>query len=86
VSRHGFWLLVGGRELFLSFKQFPWFREVSIGELCNVELPHPGHLHWPDLDIDLAVASVEHPKLFPLLSRVRPNKRLQRTARKRRDG
>ncbi|HSQ01141.1 MAG TPA: DUF2442 domain-containing protein [Candidatus Dormibacteraeota bacterium] len=74
VSRHGFWLLIDARELFVSFKQFPWFREVSIGELCNVELPHSGHLHWPDLDVDLAVESIEHSKRFPLLSRGRPNK------------
>ncbi|MEO8603180.1 MAG: DUF2442 domain-containing protein [bacterium] len=75
VSQHGFWLLIGGSEIFLPFKQFPWFRDVSIGELCRVELPHPGHLYWPDLDIDLAVESVHHPKQFPLLSRVGPEKR-----------
>jgi len=79
VSQHGFWLLIGGRELFVPFKQFPWFREVSISALCNVELPHPRHLHWPDLDVDLAVESLEYPHRFPLLSRVRPNKPLRPT-------
>jgi hypothetical protein len=79
VSQHGFWLLIHDRELFVPFKQFPWFRDVSIGALCNVELPHSRHLHWPDLDIDLAVDSLEHPGRFPLVSRVRPNKALQPT-------
>jgi hypothetical protein len=69
VSKHGFWLLLGDREHFLPFEHFPWFRDVSIGQLCNVELPHPHHLHWPDLDIDLAVESIDHPERFPLLSR-----------------
>jgi hypothetical protein len=86
VSHHGFWLLLGDRELFVSFKQFPWFRDASIGQLCNVRRPHPHHLYWPDLDVDLAVESIDHPERFPLLSRVRPSKRRQGTAPKRRGG
>ncbi len=82
VSKHGFWLWVAEREHFLSFEDFPWFRDVSIGELCNVELPNSHHLHWPDLDVDLAVESLDHPERFPLISRSRPSKRLQATAAK----
>lgn len=72
VSRWGFWLLVGARELFVSFELFPWFREVPIGQLVDVTLPHPGHLHWPQLDVDLALDSVEHPELYPLVSKSAP--------------
>ena len=71
VSPHGFWLLVGERELFVSFKEFPWFRESTVRALTNVELPTPQHLYWPELDIDLAVESLEHPERFPLVSAVR---------------
>lgn len=78
VSAHGFWLLVGDREMFVSFKDFPWFKNASIGELVNVELPHLGHLYWPELDVDLAVDSIEHPERYPLVSRARPNRRRQR--------
>jgi hypothetical protein len=73
-------LLVGDRERFLSFKDFPWFRDATIGQLINVELPSPHHLHWPDLDIDLAVESLDHPERYPLVSRVPPGKRLQPAA------
>ncbi len=79
VSLHGFWLFLDDRELFVAFEQFPWFREVSIRELVNVQHPHPHHLYWPDLDVDLAVESIEDPEMYPLVSRVRPNKRMQRT-------
>jgi hypothetical protein len=72
VSQHGFRLLLGRRELFLSFEDFPWFRDAPIGRLTNVELPSAHHLYWPDLDIDLAVESVEHPERFPLVSKSRP--------------
>ena len=78
VSQHGFWLLVGRRELFLPFEKFPWFKDVPVGQLLRVEQPHPTHLYWPDLDVDLAVESIEFPERFPLLSRARPNNALQR--------
>ena len=77
VSPHGFWLFVGERELFVPFKKFPWFLEASVREITNVQLPSPHHLYWPDLDIDLAVESIEHPEHYPLVSRAQPNKRLQ---------
>ncbi|MBI3098261.1 MAG: DUF2442 domain-containing protein [Planctomycetes bacterium] len=73
VSMHGFWLLIGATERFVPFEQFPWFRKASIGHLLNVELPSPHHLHWPDLDIDLALDSLDHPTRFPLISKARPN-------------
>ena len=68
VSKHGFWLLVKGQELFLLFDIFPWFRDASIGKLLNVELLSSEHLYWPDLDVDLEVRSIVHPDRFPLVS------------------
>lgn len=79
VSRHGFWLFVGEREMFVPFKDFPWFREATVREITNVELPSAHHLHWPDLDIDLAVESIEHPEKYPLVSQAPPGKRARRT-------
>lgn len=69
VSQHGFWIFIGGREVYASFRDFPWFEDASIGELTAVELPGPGHLYWPRLDIDLAVDSLDHPDRYPLVSR-----------------
>src|SRR6266487_5372087 len=77
VSGHGFWLLIGETERFVPFKEFPWFKEARISELVKVELPSPHHLYWPELDIDLAVESIEHPERFPLISQARPDRRLR---------
>jgi len=70
VSKHGFWLLIGDRERFLAFDAFPWFRSAKIDQLLNVELAGPGHLHWPALDLDIAVESIDHPEEYPLLSQL----------------
>jgi hypothetical protein len=75
VSPHGFWLFVDDRELFVPFKDFPWFREASVREITNVQLPSSHHVYWPDLDIDLAVESIEHPEKYPLVSQVQRRKR-----------
>jgi hypothetical protein len=84
VSPHGFWLFVAEQELFVSFKDFPWFKDASIREISHVELPSAHHLYWPDLDIDLAVDSLTHPERYPLISQALPNKRLQPTKARRR--
>jgi hypothetical protein len=89
VSPHGFWIFVGEQELFVPFKDFPWFKNASIDQITCVELPSAHHLYWPHLDIDLAVDSLRHPERYPLMSRAQPDKRLQpakarrRTARNR---
>ena len=83
VSTHGFWLFIGQRELFVSFRHFPWFKEASVGAITRVELPSPHHLYWPDLDVDLAVESIEHPEKYPLVSQVRSNEALQPSSRAR---
>ena len=74
VSKHGFWMLIGEREVFLPFEKFPWFRNLPIGPLRNVTLPQPHHLYWPDLDVDLAVEPIDHPEKFPLVSNWRPDR------------
>jgi uncharacterized protein DUF2442 len=63
VSPSGFRLLLEGRQRFVPFKDFPWFRDATIAELTNVLLPSPHHLYWPALDVDLAVDSLEAQRL-----------------------
>lgn len=80
VSKHGFWLLLGGEELLASFSDFPWFRQATIEQLTTIEWPTPDHLYWPLLDVDLSVESIRHPEKFPLVSATSANPALQRDA------
>ena len=70
VSRHGFWLLLGAEELLVPFASFPWFRQATIDQLVDVQWPTADHLYWPQLDVDLSVASIRSPDDFPLIARV----------------
>jgi hypothetical protein len=69
ISQHGIWLLLSDREMFLSYENFPWFKDASVSAVLNVKLPQPHHLYWPDLDVDLAVESIEHSERFPLVAK-----------------
>lgn len=70
VTKTGFWLLLDGREVYLPFDSFPWFRQATIEAITTVERPSAHHLNWPALDVDLAIESIEHPERYPLISRV----------------
>jgi hypothetical protein len=68
ISGHGVWLLAGEQELFMSYEDFPWFKEASVAKVLNVEEPKPGHYYWPELDVDLTAEIIAHPERFPLRS------------------
>ena len=66
ISNHGVWLLAHDKELFMSYDDFPWFKDQIVKSICNVEEQSPGHFYWPDLDVDLTKEIIEHPERFPL--------------------
>ncbi len=72
ITRHGIWLYANGREFLLPFENHPWFKNASISAVYNVRLVHRSHLHWPDLDVDLDIDSLEHPERYPLVARKTP--------------
>ena len=66
VSAHGLWLFVHDKELFMSYEDFPWFKNQTIESIFNVEEQGTNHFYWPDIDVDLTLESIEHPERFPL--------------------
>jgi hypothetical protein len=66
ISNHGVWLLAHDKELFMSYDDFPWFKDQVVKSIINVEEQSPGHFYWPDLDVDLTEEIIEHPERFPL--------------------
>lgn len=65
ISAHAFWLLARGKELFLPYEEFPWFRDQPVKAILNVEEHSPGHFYWAVLDVDLSEEIIEHPERFP---------------------
>ena len=66
ISSHGIWIYVKGKEFFLPYKDFPWFKDSCLSEIQSVLLVHGSYLRWEDLDVDLAIDSLENPDRYPL--------------------
>ena len=66
VSPHGVWLSVRGKEYFLPYEEFPWFQDARLSEVHHVQLIHGRFLRWEHLDVDLDMASLDHPEQYPL--------------------
>ena len=69
IDRFGLWILIEEKEYFLPYSDFPWFRHATIDQILSVELLFAGHLHWPELDVDLHLESLAQPSSFPLVYR-----------------
>jgi len=69
ISANGIWLFVLDKEYFLPYTDYPWFKDAPIKSIFNVKLANRIHLHWPDLDVDLEVQSLDYPDRYPLLYR-----------------
>ncbi len=72
ITPLGIWLLVEGKEYFLSYEDYPYFKDQVLGAIQDVQLLHGYHLYWPQLDVDLEIDNLEHPEKYPLRSAVRP--------------
>ncbi len=68
ISTHGIWLFHEGKEYFLTYEEFPWFKNAKVQDILNVETPSPTHFYWPDLDVDLSLDSIKKPEKYPLVS------------------
>ena len=66
ISAHGVWILAHEKELFMSYDDFPWFKDQTVKSILNVEEPSKGHFYWPDLDVDLSVDIIKNPDQYPL--------------------
>ena len=71
ISAHGIWILVRDKELFMSYEDFPWFKDQTVKTITNVEEQSHDHFYWPDLDIDLTMEIIENPGQFPLKANTR---------------
>ncbi len=66
ISTNGVWILARNKELFMSYDDFPWFKDQTVNSIINVEEQSCGHFYWPDIDIDLTEEIIENPERFPI--------------------
>jgi hypothetical protein len=80
ITPSGIWLYVKGKEYFLSYQEFPYFKDQTLAAIQNVYLLHGYHLYWPVMDIDLEIDNFDNPEKYPLKSNQHPDKAFQKVA------
>ena len=66
ITPFGIWLYVKEKEYFLSYTDYPYFKDHTLNSIQNVQLLHECHLYWPELDVDLEIDNLENPQKYPL--------------------
>ena len=70
ITSFGIWLFVKEKEYFLTYKDYPYFKDQTLSSIQNVQLIHGYHLYWPELDVDLEIDNFENPEKYPLKSKI----------------
>jgi len=48
ITPFGIWLFVKEKEYFLSYHDYPYFRDQTLKSIQSVQLLHGYHLYWPE--------------------------------------
>lgn len=66
IEKTGLWILVNEIEYFISFSDFPWFKDATVDQIFDFQQISPEQLRWKSLDIDIEIGSLKNPHFFPL--------------------
>lgn len=66
ISHNGFWLLADDKEYFVPFGDYPQFRQANVAQIYDVQCLGKNQFHWPALDTDFELYTLENPGRFPL--------------------
>lgn len=60
INARGILLFVGGKEYYLSYDRYPWFRNAKVSDVLDVTMPDEESLRWDAIDVDLEIDSIIH--------------------------
>ena len=46
INARGILLFVGGKEYYLSYDRYPWFRNAKVSDVLDVTMPDEESLRW----------------------------------------
>jgi hypothetical protein len=70
ITSLGVWLYVKGKEYFLDYETYPYFKHQPVDAIQDVKLLHGFHILWPALDVDLEIDNLENPEKYPIKNKI----------------
>jgi hypothetical protein len=67
INKNGIRMIIEEKEYFLSFADFPMFKDLPVEKIFKVDYHPPAHLRWEEFDIDIELDSLENLENYPLL-------------------
>jgi hypothetical protein len=67
INKNGIWLLIKDKEYFISFADYPVFKNMPVKDIFNFKYYSPDHLRWENIDVDIELDALENPDDFPLI-------------------
>lgn len=66
ISSFGFWVMVEDKEYFVSFSDYPGFKNATVDNIFDMKIISRKQLYWEKLDIDIELDALDKPDQFPL--------------------
>lgn len=67
IGEDGFWMLYDNKEYFISFEDYPVFRDATVKDIYSMKVITPGQLRWECLDCDIEIRALKNPYEYPLV-------------------
>ena|SRR3990167_6410060 len=70
INSKGFVLKINDKEYFLSFDNYPYFRDIPVQDIFNVTIDEYRDLRWEKYDIDLCEEILNNPLEYPVKMKI----------------
>ena len=65
IAPFGFWIIIEDKEYFISFDDYPDFKDRTINEILDFNYIPTNQLSWESLDIDIEIEALKNPTAIP---------------------
>jgi hypothetical protein len=67
ITANGLLISIPEGDFFLSYGDYPWFRNARVDEVLDVEMESNNAIRCDNLDVDLEIESILHPEKYPVI-------------------
>ncbi len=67
ISCNGIFIVINEAYYFMDFKIFPYFKNIPLADLFDLEIDDAGDIRWDKYDIDLCEEIIQNPEKYPVI-------------------
>ncbi|MDB6063662.1 MAG: integron cassette protein [Verrucomicrobiaceae bacterium] len=67
ISSLGIWLKAHDKKFFMSYGDYPSFKDKPVTAILNVRETSPGKFYWPDIELKIGMDAIQTTQRSPYL-------------------